>query len=129
MFVVSAWSFPPYPPFFNQLIGNPNEQSEALLAYELGYREQTAEKLSWDLATFYNVYGDLRSMQSIGPQPPFGFATSQMANGAAAETCGVELAMNYAVSERWRLSVNYTYLHMYVYGDTSIQGDGNTLTE
>ncbi len=34
--------------------------------------------------------------------------------------------MNYVVSERWRLSVNYTYLHMYIYGDTSIQGDGNS---
>ncbi len=84
MDVVSAFWSPPYPPLFLQTIGNPDEKSEALLAYELGYREQTTEKFSWDLATFYNVYDDLRSEQFLGPQPPYGFWLYQMANGAAA---------------------------------------------
>jgi iron complex outermembrane receptor protein len=37
--------------------------SEELLAYELGYRLQAAERLSLSVATFYHDYDDLRSVE------------------------------------------------------------------
>lgn len=39
--------------------GNPNLTSEHLTAYELGYRMRTSDKLSIDLAAFYDRYSDL----------------------------------------------------------------------
>jgi iron complex outermembrane recepter protein len=110
-----------YSPYFGTTIGNPNEKSEALMAYELGYREQMTERFSWDLATFYNVYHDLRSTDEVIP-----FVLSQIGNGGDADTYGAELAINYTVSERWKLSGQYTCLLMYTYGNTSLQGDGHS---
>ena len=43
--------------------------SEAVIAYELGFREQMTERFSWDVATFYNVYDHL----IVAPQTGDGF--------------------------------------------------------
>jgi len=43
------------------IFGNPDLSAEDLLAYELGYRFQPKSSLSFDVATFYNVYKDLMS--------------------------------------------------------------------
>ena len=40
------------------IFGNPDLSAEDLLAYELGYRFQPKSSLSFDVATFYNVYKD-----------------------------------------------------------------------
>ncbi|NLF06410.1 MAG: TonB-dependent receptor [Pirellulaceae bacterium] len=125
MFVTSAFVWEEMP-YFSRMIGNPDVKSEVLMAYELGFREQTTEKFSWDIAAFYNVYDELRSMQFIGFPPPDFIPTSQVANGASANTYGVELAANYAVSERWRLYAQYTYLHMDLHDDVSFYGDGRS---
>ena len=47
------------PGVFPRLVGSRSAGSEALIAYEMGYRSQTTERFSWDIATFYNVYDDL----------------------------------------------------------------------
>jgi iron complex outermembrane recepter protein len=106
---------------FSTIIGNKNEKSEALMAYELGFREQMTDRFSWDLATFYNVYHDLRSIDPTADPLLF-----QIGNGCDADTYGAELALNYTVSETWKLSGQYTYLLMCTYGNTSLQGDGNS---
>src|ERR1700690_1267868 len=41
------------------LFGNPNAESENLIAYELGYRIEATKQLSFDVATFYNQYDKL----------------------------------------------------------------------
>ncbi len=102
------------------LIGNHGLSAESLMAYELGFREQMTDRFSWDLATFYNVYHDLLSFEALSP------SLLQTANGAAAITYGAELAATYAVSERWKLTGQYTYLYMNMYGNTNFQGDGNS---
>jgi len=123
MFITSA--FWPDIPFYARVLGNKNVKSETLFAYELGYREQTTEKFSWDVATFYNVYDELRTTEYLGTPPPDYYFTSQIANGPSADTYGVELATNYTVSERWQLYAQYTFLQMNIHGYT-LYGDGNS---
>ena len=48
------------PPF---TAGNPDFESEKLIAYELGLRTQPSRPLSLSLATYYNDYDDLRSFE------------------------------------------------------------------
>ena len=48
---------------FRELVGNRSLQAEDLLAYEAGYRAQETDAFSWDLAVFYNDYGNLVGLQ------------------------------------------------------------------
>jgi iron complex outermembrane receptor protein len=112
-------------PLFIRSLGNPNMVSETLMAYEVGWREQMTEKFSWDLATFYNSYDHLRTLPSTGFTPP-DLLSFQFQNGAVAHSYGIELAGTYAVSERWNLYAQYTYLQMHIYDDQLLQGDGNS---
>jgi len=82
-------------------------QSESLLAYELGWRYTANEKFSTSVATFYNVYDNIRSAEP-GPAPsgiPIIFA-----NGVKGETYGAEVSGIYNVSGWWRLRGGYTFL-------------------
>ena len=49
------------PPYLVLLKGNPDFTSEALLAYELGYRAQLNSAFTASVSSFYNQYNDLRS--------------------------------------------------------------------
>jgi iron complex outermembrane receptor protein len=114
------------PPVFDtcflRLRGNEAFQSESEMAYEIGYRTQVTEKFSWDIATFYNVYDDIRGQVTYPPQmefwplPPHLILPNVFANNKGVDSCGVELNANWSVSERWRLSAYYTFLHMNEYG-------------
>ncbi|MBD3336801.1 MAG: TonB-dependent receptor plug domain-containing protein [Candidatus Eisenbacteria bacterium] len=80
-----------------ELIGSESFESEKLLAYELGYRLQPTGCLSLDLATFYNEYRDLRSIEpgvirAGAPPSPTLILPLHMRNGVSAETYGVEAA-------------------------------------
>lgn len=114
-------------PTFIRTIGNPNEVSETLMAYELGWREQMTDRFSWDIATFYNSYDKLRTLdfKSFDVGPP-AFFHYQFGNDASAQSYGVELATTYTVSDSWKLNMQYTYLQMHVYDDVFLQGDGNS---
>lgn len=82
-------------------------KSEEVLAYELGWRIQPQQELSVSLATFYNVYDNIRSVE-LGPQPfniPFTFG-----NGIKGITYGTELSAIYQLSGWWRLRGGYTFL-------------------
>ena len=99
--------------------------SETLMAYEVGWREQMTERFSWDIATFYNSYDNLRTLPFTGFTPP-DLLLFQFQNGATAQSYGVELAGTYTVSERWNLYAQYTYLQMHIYDDQLLHGDGNS---
>jgi iron complex outermembrane receptor protein len=108
----------PMPEVFSRIYGNPDEQSEEMMAYELGYRAQATEKYSWDIAAFYNVYDRLATPQAgepfveYDPWPPHGIYPLNVINRANAETYGIELAQNWSISEQWRLYAQYTYLQV-----------------
>ncbi len=129
----AAFTPPPFPmPIFPIAIGNPDLQSEELLAYEMGIRVQATKRFSWDLAMFYNQYENLFSFLQGTPQfePPFFIDVPESyRNGMAGETYGVELATNYTVNERWRLQLAYTYIRLFLHnapGNTNFINPGET---
>lgn len=73
----------PQPANVPSVAGGPNFDSEKLYAYELGYRVQPNSKVSLSLASFYNDYNDVYSVE---PLP--GTLTYQIQNGSVAQTWG-----------------------------------------
>lgn len=94
----------PQPPTVPSVAGGPDFVSEKLLAYELGYRFQPNHVSSFSVATFYNIYNDVYSVE---PKP--GTLTYQIQNGSEATSWGLEFAGNYQVMRDWRLRGAYTY--------------------
>lgn len=92
------------PPNVPSVAGGPGFVSEKLLAYELGYRFQPNHVSSFSIATFYNVYSDVYSVE---PKPAT--LTYQIQNGSEATSWGLELAGNYQVTKDWRVRGGYTY--------------------
>lgn len=84
--------------------GGPNFVSEKLIAYELGYRIQPSANASLSLATFYNSYDDLYSVEAL-PET----STYQIQNGVYGYSYGTELSGNFQLSVNWRLKAGYTY--------------------
>ncbi len=89
------------------VIAGGNFQSEEVLAYELGWRIQPQESLSVSLATFYNVYDNIRSVE---PGPPPVNLPYTIGNGVKGDTYGAELSATYQLNGWWRLRGGYTFL-------------------
>jgi hypothetical protein len=93
-------------------------RSEELAAYELGYRVQPHDRLTFDVAAFYNVYDRLRNLEpgalrlQTGPAGPYFLLPTQVANNVYGETYGAEIAANWQATKSWRWHVNYSYLQM-----------------
>ena len=115
-FLTSLPILDPSSPYrFIRVEGNPNLQAENMMAYELGFRAQPDDRFSYDTALFYNVYENL----IVGvPEgffiDPYGNPTLLLGctNMGRAQSYGAELSAQYKMSERWRLSGSYSYLHM-----------------
>jgi len=87
------------------VVGDPNFDSEKLIALELGYRVRPAERLSLSLASYYNFYEDLRSVDEPTP------GNRVLANHFKGEIWGFELSGQYHVTDWWRLRAGYNYLN------------------
>jgi iron complex outermembrane receptor protein len=106
---------PPAPTLLIQ--GDSGFDSEKLIAYELGYRVEPIDDLTFDLATYYNDYDDLRTTDVGGvplPSPPFPPLTlpAPLGNRATAKGYGVELAADWSVTRFWKLSAWYTFMNL-----------------
>jgi iron complex outermembrane recepter protein len=105
--------FGPFP-VSQEYHGNPLLQSEDLIAYELGYREQTTEKLSWDATVFLNDYRHLQCWQWNNPyfdwNKGFFFWPNKFVNGLSGKSYGIELSGNYEINPRWKLQGSYSFL-------------------
>jgi iron complex outermembrane recepter protein len=108
---------------FPRILGNDELVSETLMAYEIGYRTQATERFSWDIATFYNVYGDLIGSVAVPPpvtesepSPAHKVLPIVFANSGSADSYGAELTTTWSATEHWRLTGNYTFLRMITYG-------------
>jgi len=88
------------------LRGDTGFRSEAVVAYELGWRLAPRQDLTFDVATYYNVYSHLRSQELTGGNdlPIF------LANKLKADTWGGEAAVNYQMLPWWRWYAGYSYL-------------------
>ncbi|HTV14806.1 MAG TPA: TonB-dependent receptor [Acidobacteriaceae bacterium] len=102
-------------PLNGLILGNPRLASEVLLADESGYRHRFGEKLSLDLAGFFNRYTDLEAT-SVGtpyvvshPSPsivqPFLYV-----NGFAANAEGAEAAVAWTPRRDLRFQTAYAWM-------------------
>ena len=84
-----------------------------LVAFELGYRIQPHDRVSFDLATFYNLYDNQRSLEAGTPFPaPDGsyvVVPYTIGNRVDGEVYGFELATTWQAADWWRLKFNYTF--------------------
>lgn len=99
---------PATPPY--RIAGGPHVTAEKLLAYELGYRQQLAAPLALALATFYNTYDDLRSLEPLNPPKLFPVERS---SGLRGWSSGAELTLEWHATAAWRLSAGYTELRVH----------------
>jgi iron complex outermembrane receptor protein len=106
------------------VFGNRNFESESVIAYELGYRVQPADWVSLDVATFYNNYDKLRSVELVGTS----FVEDNKLHG---QTYGIELGSTLKAADWWRIRAAYTYLQVRLQKDpgstdaTSVRATGN----
>ena len=96
-------------------LGNPDAESEELLAYELGCRFEPTRKLSFDVAAFYNDYSLLvaQSMSpgfEFSPAPPHLLQAYASVNDVHGRSYGTELLTHWQVTGQWRLTAGYTWL-------------------
>jgi iron complex outermembrane receptor protein len=117
------------------LVGNPKQKVEHVLASELGYRAQPNRSFSLDIATFYNVYDNLRSkeMGSVffqpDPAPARWILPITWGNGMHGVTYGAEVSADWRVTDRWTLSPGYAFLEMHLDtypGSTDVDSTWNT---
>ncbi len=103
-------------------IGNPHVQGESLIAYELGYRTTISDRLSIDLASYYNDYDHLVTTEPAAPffqntpAPPHLVIPITSENLMQGETHGFEMAATWNVTHFWTLSPGYAFeaIHMHL---------------
>ncbi len=113
-----------------RLLGNPDEQTEHVIAYEAGYRAQPTKPLSIDLAIFFNTYSQLATTEPgtpfLSPDPPTHYVFPLVwANKMYGTTQGVEISANWKAAHRWTLTPSYSLLQMHLH-TTSSSLDTNT---
>lgn len=94
-------------PGISLISGNPDFESESLIAYELGWRLHPSEIFSTSLTLFYNDYDNLRSAE---PGPPPLNLPIMIDNGVEGKTYGIEMVSTCQVSTWWFLKLGYTFL-------------------
>ena len=90
--------------------------AEDMIAYELGYRMQPSDSLWWDLATFYNVYDNLQTREFGFPSFSGGIPIIPVSadNQMTGESYGLELSVNWRITDWWRLKPSYSFLQIEV---------------
>jgi iron complex outermembrane receptor protein len=125
-------------PALAALIGNPFLKNEELLAYELGFRTSISDRISMDVAAFYNLYDHQVTTEPVtpffegSPFPPHLVIPVTSRNFGHGETHGVEIGVNWKITDRWSLSPGYAFerIHMHTNplsqdADTSAQTEGS----
>ena len=110
---------PAEPPVLMASFGNSGVESEELLSYELGYRIEPTKSLSFDLATFYNIYdgivGYVQGVPHFELDPtPHVLMPLVAKNSQSAETYGAEISARWRVMDHWRVAASYSWLQMHV---------------
>jgi iron complex outermembrane receptor protein len=102
---------------YTQVNGNPQFQSEELIAYETGYRRLVTPHTYVDVALFYNDYNDLHSFQlgapviEASPSPALVIPVLT-SNGIHGNTKGFEVSPDWKPVNSWELRASYSYLDM-----------------
>ena len=116
------------------LFGNPEVQSEHVLAYEAGFRAQPNGRISVDVSTFFNRYDHLVSLEPGAkvfqptPAPARFVIPITFANLMYGTTEGGEISANLKLTDRWTLSPGYAFLEMHLHTKPSSQ-DASSVAE
>ena len=109
---------------FPRIVHNRDLSSEEVIAYELGYRAQATDKVSFDAALFFNRYDQLSvtnpGVAGVDPETGALILPVNRTNGADADTYGVEFAATWNITDWWRLHGQYTYLKMDIHADRKL---------
>jgi iron complex outermembrane recepter protein len=108
-------------PVLISVFGNPHIRDEQVTAYEAGYRTTIGQRLSVDLAAYYNDYQHQLSAEpakpffETAPLPPHLVLPTTNANLIAGEEHGVEIAAKWKVTNRWTLSPSYDFARIHMH--------------
>jgi iron complex outermembrane recepter protein len=114
-------------PIVFRLQGSPAVRDETLLAYEAGYRTALSNRLSFDVAAYYNSYSHLTTVEPMlpflesSPSPPHVVATNIVSNLMHGETHGLETFATWRVTGRWSLTPSYAVEQMHFHPDRGSQ--------
>ncbi len=105
------------------LEGNSDFDSEEVIAYELGYRLIPWSFLSVDLASFYNVYHNLRAALpgpptpswATYPPPPERIIPMELHNQFHENTYGLEVTGTLELFDWWRTSASYSWIQLHLF--------------
>lgn len=107
---------PGAPPTEYRIMGNADQKSEELIAYEIGHKIEFNHSLSFDTSLFYN---DFDKLQTIGI-PGASYTGSDgniiipymVNNLGSGHVYGAEFSASWNINPDWRLAGSYTYLKM-----------------
>jgi iron complex outermembrane receptor protein len=109
----------PTTPVFISLTGDQRFVPEKLTAYEVGYRVQAGSKAFFDIASFYDDYNHLSSLELQPTQKkplPDGTTATIFPflelNGMEGRSYGAEVSSDYRPLPNWRLSGSYSLLRL-----------------
>lgn len=102
-------------PVFLRFTGSDSFDSEELISYEIGHRTTLADRVSSDLAIFYNDYSNLLSGRNGQPifnplTPTFVVVPITPGNGMEGKTYGFEWAVDWIPAEGMALRAAYSRL-------------------
>ncbi len=98
--------------------GNPDLESETLLAYEAGYRIRVTARLSFDVSVFHNSYDNLQTVEPAGvtlvlvPPRPYGVLHQTLESMMEGHSSGGTFVANWQPLDGWRLRVQYTSIDL-----------------
>jgi iron complex outermembrane receptor protein len=95
--------FAPGNPPFTQLAGGPDFRSEVSRVFELGYRAQASQHLSYSITAFRHDHESLRTLAPGSPGP-------MIANGLEGSTTGVEAWGTWRAADWWRIDAGAALL-------------------
>ena len=102
----------PSSPDRKTLISNPDFESEVLVAYELGYRIKPFEPLLIDVATYYNDYTNLRSVEPVRPPARSPVMFENKVEGA---TYGGAISLKWRIADWWRVDGGVSYIQEHLH--------------
>jgi iron complex outermembrane receptor protein len=116
------------------VFGNPSYQPEDVTAYELGYRWAPLQRASIDIATFFNKYNNLKSVEpgapylETDPLPVHVIIPEVFNNKTDANSYGAEISANLNVTSGWKLSASYSRFRMNLHPYASSTDTAPSLT-
>jgi len=100
---------------YTVLKGNEQYHDESTISYEVGYKSQPIERLSFDLTGYFNEYKHLRNLVVTSGCDVAGSGGSNddvcinIDNSGHGEAYGAELSANLDLTKKLRLSAAYTF--------------------